>query len=132
MEPIFLTVDEVLEIHEQQIELYGGSHGVRDMNLLESALGVPHATFGGEYLHPTIGAMAAAYMFHITQNHPFFDGNKRTGANASITFLLLNNTEPTFDEDALVDLVLNVTQGGVTKEQVIQFFQENARPLTSE
>jgi death-on-curing protein len=86
MEPIFLTLDEVLEIHEQQIELYGGSHGVRDMNLLESALGVPQATFGGEYLHPTVGAMAAAYLFHITQNHPFFDGNKRTGANAAITF----------------------------------------------
>jgi len=75
MEPIFLALNEVLEIHEQQIELYGGSHGVRDMNLLESSLGVPQTTFGGEYLHPTLAAMAAAYLFHITQNHPFFDGN---------------------------------------------------------
>ena len=94
MEPIFLTLDEVLEIHEQQIELYGGSHGVRDMNLLESALGVPQATFGGEHLHPTIAAMAAAYLFHIAQNHPFLDGNKRAGANAAITFLVLNDIEP--------------------------------------
>ena len=75
--------------------------------------------------------MAAAYLFHITQNHPFFDGNKRTRANAAITFLVTNDLEPTFDEDSLVDLVLRMTQGGVTKEQVTQFFEENSKPLTS-
>jgi len=129
---MFLTVDEVLEIHEQQIELYGGSHGVRDKNLLESALGVPQATFGGEFLHPTIAAMAAAYLFHITQNHPFFDGNKRTGANAAITFLLLNDVKPTFDEDALVTLVLGLAKSEMTKEQVIEFFEEHCMPQMSE
>ena len=68
MEPIFLTLDEVQEMHEQQIELYGGSHGVRDLGALESAVATPQATFGGEFLHPTIASMAAAYLFHITQN----------------------------------------------------------------
>jgi death-on-curing protein len=120
-------MDEVLEIHEQQIELYGGSHGVRDQGALESAVAMPQATFGAEYLHPTIAAMAAAYLFHITQNHPFIDGNKRTGANAAITFLLLNDFEPTFDEDALVELVLGVAQGAVNKESVVRFFGDNCQ-----
>src|SRR5208282_4208704 len=115
METLFLTLDEVLEIHEQQIELYGGSHGVRDQGALESAVAVPQATFGGEYLHPTVAAMAAAYLFHITQNHPFIDGNKRTGANAAITFLLLNGYEPTFTEDELVELVLGVASSRLSK-----------------
>ena len=129
MDALFLTLDEVLEIHEQQIERYGGSHGVRDTGALESALAMPQATFDGEYLHPTIVAMAAAYLFHITQNHPFLDGNKRTGANAAITFLLLNNVEPTFSEDQLVEVVLGVAQGQVGKDEIARFFAENCRPL---
>lgn len=129
MEPLFLTLDEVQEMHEQQIELYGGLHGIRDLPALESALAMPQATFGGEYLHPTLPSMAAAYLFHITQNHAFLDGNKRTGANAAITFLLLNDWEPTFDEDALVDLVLGVAQGQIPKDEVIQFFVANSRAV---
>jgi len=131
MEPIFLTLDEVQEMHEQQIELYGGSHGVRDLGALESAVATPQATFGGEFLHPTIASMAAAYLFHITQNHPFLDGNKRTGANSAITFLLMNDFEPTFDEDALVNLVLGVAQGQISKDGVIRFFVENCRSLSA-
>ena len=129
MDALFLTMDEVLEIHEQQIERYGGSHGVRDAGALESALAMPQATFDGEYLHPTIAAMAAAYLFHITQNHPFLDGNKRTGANAAITFLLLNDVEPTFSEDQLVEVVLGVAQGRVGKNEIERFFAENCRWL---
>ena len=90
MDPLFLSLDEVLEIHEQQIERYGGSHGIRDAGGLESAMATPQATFGGEFLHRSIPTMAAAYLFHLCQNHPFIDGNKRTGANAAITFLLMN------------------------------------------
>ncbi|MGA2770780.1 MAG: type II toxin-antitoxin system death-on-curing family toxin [Bryobacteraceae bacterium] len=100
MEPVFLTLDEVLEIHEQQILRYGGSAGLRDAAGLESAVATPQATFGGEVLHTSIPAMAAAYLFHLCQNHPFVDGNKRVGANAAIAFLLMNDCEPTFDEDA--------------------------------
>jgi death-on-curing protein len=128
MEPIFLSLDDVIEIHEQQIEHYGGSHGIRDPGALESAVATPQATFGGEYLHETIYMMAAAYLFHITQNHPFIDGNKRAGANAAITFLLMNNLEPTFSEDALVDLVLGVAQGVIGKERIARFFEECTRP----
>jgi death-on-curing protein len=129
MDALFLTLGEVLEIHEQQIERYGGSHGVRDAGAIESALAMPQATFDGQYLHPTIAAMAAAYVFHITQNHPFLDGNKRTGANAAITFLLLNDVEPTFTEDQLVEMVLGVAQGRVGKNEIERFFAEHCRPL---
>ncbi len=101
--------------------------GYRDLGALESAVATPRATFGGEYLHPTIASMAAAYLVHITQNHPFIDGNKRTGANAAVAFLLLNDFEPTFDEDALVNLVLEVAQGQLSKDGVIQFFVANCR-----
>jgi death-on-curing protein len=108
MEPLFLSLDEVLEIHHQQVERYGGSLGLRDAAGLESAVATPQATFGGEFLHTSIPAMAAAYLFHLCQNHPFVDGNKRAGANAAITFLFLNNWEPTLAEEELVELVLAV------------------------
>ncbi|MCB9062835.1 MAG: Fic family protein [Halobacteriovoraceae bacterium] len=73
----FLTIFEVLEIHENQIELYGGSLGVRDKGLLLAALAQPETTFDGNFLHQDIFSMASAYMFHIISNHPFIDGNKR-------------------------------------------------------
>jgi death on curing protein len=111
MEPVFLSLDEVLEIHEQQIERYAGSAGLRDGAGLESAVATPQATFGGEFLHTSIPAMAAAYLFHLCQNHAFIDGNKRVGANAAITFLLMNNWEPAFAETELVDMVLSVASG---------------------
>jgi death on curing protein len=112
MEPLFLSLDEILEIHRQQIERYGGSAGLRDAALLESAIATPQATFGSEFLHTSIPAMAAAYLFHLCQNHAFIDGNKRVGANAAITFLLMNNWEPTSSEDELVELVLSIASVG--------------------
>lgn len=99
MELVFLSLDEILEIHEQQIERYGGSFGLRDAAGLESAVATPQATFDSELLHTSIPAIAAAYLFHLCQNHPFVDGNKRVEANAAITFLLMNNWEPTFEEE---------------------------------
>lgn len=129
MEPVFLSLDEVLEIQEQQIERYGGSPGLRDAAGLESAIATPQATFGGEFLHASIPAMAAAYLFHLCQNHPFLDGNKRVGVNAAITFLLMNNWEPTFDEEELVEVVLSVASGRLGKQQLIEAFESRCNPL---
>ncbi|MBZ5625165.1 MAG: type II toxin-antitoxin system death-on-curing family toxin [Acidobacteriia bacterium] len=129
MEPVFLTLDEALEIHEQQVDLYGGSHGIRDTAGLESAIATPYATFASEFLHATIPAMAAAYLFHVCQNHPFLDGNKRAGANAAITFLLMNDWEPLFGEDELVDLVLSVATGETDKRMLTGVFESRCRPL---
>ena len=128
MEPLFLSLEEVLEIHRQQIERYGGASGVRDLALLESAVAQPQASFSNEFLHASIAAMAAAYLFHICRNHPFVDGNKRVAANAAITFLLINDWEPTFTEDALVDTVLAVASSSMTKEGLVRFFQVYSAP----
>ena len=75
-EPVFLTLAETIEIHEYQIKHFGGTNGLRSLDLLKSAVGMPASTFNGNYLHPAIPDMAAAYLFHIVGNHPFLDGNK--------------------------------------------------------
>ena len=129
MEPVFLSLDEVLEIHEQQIERYGGSAGLRDPAGLESAIATPQATFSGEFLHPSIPAMAATYLFHLCQNHPFIDGNKRVGANAAVTFLLMNDWDTTFGEEELVDVVLSVASSRITKQELIGIFETRCNPL---
>jgi len=131
MEPVFLSLDEILEIHAQQIERYGGSSGLRDAAGLESAVATPQATFDGELLHHSIPAIAAAYLFHFCQNHPFVDGNKRVGANAAITFLLMNNWEPTSGEEELADLVLSIASEGLSKSRLIETFESRCRPLES-
>ena len=129
MEPAFLSLDEVLEMHDQQIERYGGSHGLRDVAGLESAVATPQATFGGELLHTSIPAMAAAYLFHLCQNHAFIDGNKRVGANAAVTFLLMNDWEPSFNEAELVEVVLSVASGDLGKAQLTEVFESRCKPL---
>ena len=86
------------------------------------------ATFGGSFLHTSIPAMAAVYLLHICQNHPFIDGNKRVGANAAITFLLMNGWEPAFGEDELVELVLSVATGAAGKAALIAAFESRCRP----
>ncbi len=128
MQPIFLTLDEVLEMHQEQIQIYGGSPGLRDAAALESAVAVPQSTFGGEWLHPTIPAMAAAYLFHLCQNHAFIDGNKRIGANAAVVFLILNGWEPTFTEEELADTVLALAAGRLSKQELTAIVSAQCRP----
>jgi death-on-curing protein len=127
LNPIFLSLAEVLEIHRDQIERYGGGSGIRDLGLLQSALAMPAAGFGGRYLHTDLFEMAAAYLFHITQNHPFIDGNKRTGVVAAIVFLFLNSIEVDTDEKELERIVLSVAEGKVGKDAVAEFFRKNCR-----
>jgi len=95
----FLGLDEIINIHMDQIEQYGGSAGIRDIGLLQSAAAMPAAGFGEDYLHKDIFEMAAAYLFHITQNHPFIDGNKRTGIASAATFLGINGILLDADDD---------------------------------
>jgi death on curing protein len=83
----FLNLEDVLILHEMQIERYGGATGIRDQGLLESAIGMPQASFGGEFMHKGLFEMAAAYAFHIAENQPFVDGNKRTALAAALVFL---------------------------------------------
>ena len=89
-DPEFLDLDDVLLIHEAQLIKFGGAVGVRDQGLLESAIATPQASYGGEFVHADLFSMAAAYAFHIAENQPFLDGNKRTGVLAAVVFLELN------------------------------------------
>ena len=127
MEPEFLTLSDVLEIHADQLERYGGDDGVRDMSLLESAIAMPMAGLGDQYFHSDIFEMAAAYLFHICRNHPFIDGNKRAGAVAAIVFLDLNGEELDCTEDELEELVLSVAKGETAKPEIANFLRQQCR-----
>lgn len=124
-QPTFLSLDEILQIHSDMIATFGGSDGVRDMGPLESALHGPQASFGGDYLHPEIASMAAAYLFHIAKNHAFVDGNKRTAATAAITFLKMNQIPFAADQMKLAELTERVAADQATKEDAIDFFRKN-------
>jgi death-on-curing protein len=124
-----LSVEEVLDLHEQLVQRFGGSHGLRDLGMLESAVAMPQAGFGDSYLHEDIFEMAAAYLFHIVMNHPFIDGNKRTGTHAALVFLADNGLAVTQTQAEKYDLVIGVCEGTVTKKQLAAAFRENAAPL---
>jgi death-on-curing protein len=123
MNPVFLNLAEVLEIHQDQVVRYGGTAGIRDLELLKSALGLPAATFAGDFLHADIYEMAAAYLFHIVRNHPFIDGNKRTGIVTALVFLILNGYDFQAPENDLAKTVVAVAAGKMTKAQLALFFR---------
>jgi death-on-curing protein len=128
VDPTFLTLDEVVAIHRDQIERYGGSPGVRDWGLLKSAIALPAATFGGQYLHSDHCEMAAAYLFHLVQNHPFIDGNKRVGAVAADVFLTMNDLKLDVSQDNFADVVLEVAHGKKSKSAIAEFFRTHTNP----
>lgn len=118
----FLTLEDVLEIHSDQIKRYGGKEGIRSQHLLLSALAQPSSMFEGKYLHHSLYEKAAAYLFHICQNHPFIDGNKRVALVSTLIFLDLNHHSISYREEQLEDLVLSVAKGKIKKEQIVSFF----------
>jgi death on curing protein len=124
--PDFLSVEDVLWLHSEQVDLYGGHHGIRDQGLLESAVAQPQAMFGGEYLHKDLFEMAAAYLFHLVQNHPFFDGNKRTGAVAALVFLDFNGIDVDVAEGSIYELTISVATGHAKKQQIAEFLRKAA------
>lgn len=124
-EPEFLTLDEVLGLHADQIRVYDGATGLRDLELLRSAIAMPETTFDGEYLHPSVFEMAAAYLFHLARNHPFVDGNKQTALMCALVFLGLNRERLQADPDALYSLVDGVAAGEVDKAEVSVFLRRH-------
>jgi death-on-curing protein len=126
--PCFVTTDEVLRLHRHQIDTYGGSHGVRDAGLLDSALAQPQAAFGGQFAHDGLAEMAAAYLFHLAMNHPFFDGNKRISVATAIYFLEVNGVDFDVDPVELGDLTLAVAAGQKGKDEATAFFRAHVKP----
>lgn len=125
--PDFLDIEDVLELHALQLARYGGADGVRDRGLLESAIAQPRATFDGAFVHDGLFAMAAAYLFHIVQNHPFVDGNKRTGLLSTLVFLDLNGISIAHDSPGLYDLTLGVAEGRIAKTEAAETLQRIAQ-----
>lgn len=123
-EPRFLTLEEVFVIHEESLIAYGGLDGVRDRNLLESAVMMPQSSFGGEYLHTDLFEMAAAYAFHIAENQPFLDGNKRTALASAMVFLELNGWEFGDEDDlTLYYAMIAVANREKDKQDLAQLFR---------
>jgi death-on-curing protein len=128
-EPDFLTVDDVLALHADCIERYGGTLGLRDAGRLSSAVGMPSATFGGTFLHPTLAEMAAAYLYHVSEAHAFVDGNKRAALAATFAFLSLNGQEIVSEPDDLYDVCLGVKTGAASKSDAAVFIEKHLKPL---
>src|ERR1700677_4261739 len=130
MEPDFLSLEKILEIHQIQIQEFGGGDGIRDIGLLQSATSMPQAQFGGQYLHASLHEVAAAYLYHLALNHPFIDGNKRVGAMAADIFLLMNGILLTADEADLADITLEVAQRKMEKPEIAAFFRKHSKKLS--
>jgi len=120
----FLTLAEVVEIHADQIKRYGGSDGVRDMSLLSSAAAMPYASFSGSFLHADIYEMAAAYAFHISRNHPFVDGNKRTALVSALVFLEMNGVSISDNQGELYDVMMSIASGHLNKAEFAKILRE--------
>jgi death-on-curing protein len=125
----FLTLSEVLLIYEDQIRRYGGTYGVRDLHLLSSAMYMPQATFNNQYLHTTIPAMAAAYAYHLCENHALIDGNKRVALASALVFLDLNNYDFDCPEDEIYEVMMKVASNTMNKKELTEIFEKYAKPM---
>ena len=126
---LYLAVDQVLRVHERQIERFGGSAGVRDRGALEAAVARPQATFGGDDLYPDPAAKAAALMHSLIASHPFVDGNKRAAAMSAELFLLFNGFELLTGEDDFEDVTMAAARGELGAEELAIWFRQRLEPI---
>jgi len=120
----FLSTADVLESHRETVALEGGTPGVRDLGLLESAVAMPQQRFGGVCLHPDLAATIAAYLYHLSGNHPFLDGNKRVAVIAAIVFLEVNGVPFVVEPDDLERIVMRVASSQMSKADLIRWFRK--------
>jgi death-on-curing protein len=132
LEPEFLDLTDVLELHERQVEAFGGALGLRDQGLLESAVAMPQAAFGGQFVHEGLFAMAAAYAFHIAENQPFLDGNKRTGLGAALVFLRLNGFRIAGQGEELFEAMIAIAERRLDKAGMAILLEKLSRPFDGE
>lgn len=128
----YLTLEQVLAIHDDQIERYGGSHGIRDLGLLESAIARPQATFGGLDLYPDLFLKTAVLMHSIISNHPFLDGNKRTGVVSAARFLFVNGYRLTLSNKGLVEIARKTEAKKISIEELAAWLKKNSKKQKEE
>ena len=116
-----LSKRQVLALHSALIQEFGGSDGVRDEGLLESALAAPFQTFGGEPVYPSLQAKAAQLGFGLVCNHPFVDGNKRVGAHVMLVFLAVNGVDLHYEQQELIDIILSVASDKTDRHGLLQW-----------
>jgi len=126
---VYLSTAQVLGLHVEQLERYGGAGGVRDRGSLESAIARPAMTFGGEDLYPDVAAKAAALMHSLALNHPFLDGNKRVAAHAGVLFANVNGFDCVATSAELVAITLAVAGGKVEVEALMIWFRQRLRAV---
>lgn len=120
----FFSIEQILELHRVSIEMEGGKDGIRDQAVLESTVMAPQATFDGDYLHHSIQEIAAAYLYYICQNHPCFDGNKRTAVRAALVYLHIHHIHLDLETDTFEHFILSVAQGNEDKGDILRFFNQ--------
>jgi death-on-curing protein len=120
---VFLSIEDVMRIQERVLARDGGLAGVRDLGLLSAAVMMPQQGFGGAYLHEDLAAMAAAYLYHISKNHPFLDGNKRAALAAALTFLIANGVSSLPTENDAAETTLAVAAGQMSKDELTLWFR---------
>ena len=126
----FIPKNIILYFHEQLIKTYGGTQGIRDEKMLESALEEPKTTHEGNYLHNTLMEMAAAYGFHLCNNHPFVDGNKRIALVSMDVFLQKNGYEITATEKDTYKIMILLSSGKISKKELTTWLENNTSPVT--
>ena len=121
-----LSKEQVIKIHSMLIDQTGGSDGIRDEGLLESALNAPFQTFDGEYIYKTIKSKAAKLGYFLVKNHPFIDGNKRIGILVMITFLEKNGVEVTCTDEELITLGLGLAEGLIDDKDLLNWIIDHS------
>lgn len=124
---IYLTLDVVLAIHDDMVERYGGSHGIRDLGLIQAAIARPQASFGGEDLYPTIFDKASALFHSLLFNHAFVDGNKRTSIVSTARFLYINGYEFIATKKEFVDFPLRVENNHLNIEEIVRWLKKHTK-----
>ena len=127
----YLSLREILELHDKIIDVSGGARGIRDMRALESAINQPRLTFNQTDLYPDVVTKAAALFFFLVMNHPFIDGNKRVGHAAMETFLILNGFEIEASVDEQEPIILELASGELTREIFTAWLNDHVTHITS-
>ncbi|MEK7571877.1 MAG: type II toxin-antitoxin system death-on-curing family toxin [Patescibacteria group bacterium] len=127
----YLTPQQVLAIHDAVIKRTGGSHGLRDVGLLESAVYRPQASYDGGDLYPTLFEKAAALFHSLLKNHPFVDGNKRTSLASAGLFLQINNLQLVNTHEKELEFALKVENASLTFEEITLWFKQNTKKLST-